>query len=112
MEELFAFVDGRAVTNNLSDLVQVRKKEFDSYRKVRRGKEERMIKECIINVIFYVVSNQTTHKHVHVHVHCMCTHTCMHAHTNYDTGLHSYSCIICFYTVKHNYRVYPLLNGS
>ena len=39
MEELFAFVDGRAVTNNLSDLVQVRKKEFDGYRKVRRGRE-------------------------------------------------------------------------
>ena len=39
MEELFAFVDGRAVTNNLADLVQVRKKEFDGYRKVRRGRE-------------------------------------------------------------------------
>ena len=34
MEELFAFVDGRAVTNNLSDLAQIRKREFDSYRKV------------------------------------------------------------------------------
>jgi phosphoenolpyruvate synthase/pyruvate phosphate dikinase len=33
MEELFAFVDGRAVTNNLSDLAQIRKREFDSYRK-------------------------------------------------------------------------------
>ncbi|CAI8037287.1 Prodigiosin synthesizing transferase PigC [Geodia barretti] len=33
MEELFAFVDGRAVTNNLSELAQVRKREFDSYRK-------------------------------------------------------------------------------
>ena len=35
MEELFAFVDGRAVTNNLSELAQVRKREFDSYRKVQ-----------------------------------------------------------------------------
>ena len=34
MEELFAFVDGRAVTNNLSELAQIRKKEFDGYRKV------------------------------------------------------------------------------
>ena len=34
MEELFAFVDGRAVTNNLSDLAQIRKREFDAYRKV------------------------------------------------------------------------------
>ena len=35
MEELFAFVDGRAVTNNLSELAQIRKREFDGYRKVR-----------------------------------------------------------------------------
>jgi pyruvate,water dikinase len=33
MEELFAFVDGRAVTNNLSDLAQLRKLEFDGYKK-------------------------------------------------------------------------------
>ena len=35
MEELFAFVDGRAVTNNLSELARIRKREFDGYRKVR-----------------------------------------------------------------------------
>ena len=35
MEELFAFVDGRSVTNNLSELAELRKKEFDGYRKVR-----------------------------------------------------------------------------
>ena len=34
MEELYAFVDGRAVTNNLSDLARIRKSEFDGYRKV------------------------------------------------------------------------------
>ena len=35
MEELFAFVDGRSVTNNLSELARVRKTEFDGYRKAR-----------------------------------------------------------------------------
>ena len=36
MEELFAFVDGRSVTNNLSELTNLRRKEFDGYRKVTR----------------------------------------------------------------------------
>ena len=34
VEELFAFVDGRAVTNDLAGLVEVRRKEYDGYRKV------------------------------------------------------------------------------
>ena len=38
MEELFAFVEGRAVTNNLSELAQLRKREFDGYRKVSCSK--------------------------------------------------------------------------
>ena len=42
MEELFAFVDGRAVTNNLSGLAQLRKEEFNGYRKV--------MKACVIIV--------------------------------------------------------------
>lgn len=32
MEEIHQFVEGRCVTNNLSGLVELRKKEFDSYR--------------------------------------------------------------------------------
>ena len=38
MEELFAFVEGRAVTNNLSELARLRKREFDGYRKVSHSK--------------------------------------------------------------------------
>ena len=34
VEEIFAFVEGRAVTNNVSGLVELRKQEYDSYRKV------------------------------------------------------------------------------
>lgn len=36
VEEIFAFVDGRSVTNNLLGLVELRRKEYDGYRKVRR----------------------------------------------------------------------------
>ena len=36
VEELFAFVEGRAVTNNLSGLVELRRSEYDGYRKVGR----------------------------------------------------------------------------
>lgn len=34
VEEIFAFVEGRSITNNLSGLVQLRKAEYDGYRKV------------------------------------------------------------------------------
>ena len=34
VEELFAFVDGRAVTNDIAALVELRKREYDGYRKV------------------------------------------------------------------------------
>ena len=33
LEELHAFVDGRSVTNDLRGLVELRKREFDGYRK-------------------------------------------------------------------------------
>ena len=34
VEEIFAFVDGRSVTNDISGLVELRRKEYDGYRKV------------------------------------------------------------------------------
>ncbi len=34
VEEIFAFVEGRSVTNNLSGLVELRKAEYNSYKKV------------------------------------------------------------------------------
>lgn len=34
VEEIFAFVEGRAVTNNVSGLVELRRQEYDGYRKV------------------------------------------------------------------------------
>ena len=34
VEEIFAFVEGRAVTNDLAGLVELRRKEYDGYRKV------------------------------------------------------------------------------
>ena len=37
-DELYAFVDGRSVTNNLMGLVELRKKEYDDYRKVSQPK--------------------------------------------------------------------------
>ena len=33
MDELYAFVDGRSVTNNISGLVDLRKREFEGYNK-------------------------------------------------------------------------------
>ena len=39
VEEIFAFVDGRSVTNDISGLIELRRKEYDGYRKV--GEEER-----------------------------------------------------------------------
>ena len=39
VEEIFAFVDGRSVTNDISGLVELRRKEYDGYRKV--GEEGR-----------------------------------------------------------------------
>ena len=35
VDEIFAFVEGRSITNNLSGLVQLRRAEYDGYRKVR-----------------------------------------------------------------------------
>ena len=35
-DEIFAFVEGRAVTNNIPGLVELRRQEYDGYRKVRR----------------------------------------------------------------------------
>ena len=35
VEEIFAFVDGRAVTNNIPGLVELRREEYNGYRKVR-----------------------------------------------------------------------------
>ena len=37
-DELYAFVDGRSVTNNLMGLVELRKKEYGDYRKVSQPK--------------------------------------------------------------------------
>ena len=34
VEEIFAFVDGRAVTNNIPGLVELRREEYSGYRKV------------------------------------------------------------------------------
>ena len=34
VEEIFAFVEGRAVTNNIPGLVELRREEFNGYRKV------------------------------------------------------------------------------
>lgn len=36
VEELFAFVEGRAVTNDLSGLVELRRSEYNRYRKVHK----------------------------------------------------------------------------
>ena len=33
MEEIKAFVDGRSVTNDLAGLVELRRREYDQYRK-------------------------------------------------------------------------------
>ena len=33
VEELYAMIDGRSVTNDMGGLVELRKKEFDGYRK-------------------------------------------------------------------------------
>ena len=33
VEELYAMIDGRSVTNDLGGLVELRKKEFEGYRK-------------------------------------------------------------------------------
>ena len=38
VEEIFAFVDGRSVTNDLSGLVELRKQEYNGYKKVRKGR--------------------------------------------------------------------------
>ena len=35
VEEIFAYVDGRAVTNNLAGLVELRRTEYEGYKKVR-----------------------------------------------------------------------------
>ena len=35
VEEIYAFVEGRAVTNDLSGLVELRRREYDGYRKVQ-----------------------------------------------------------------------------
>lgn len=38
VEEIFAFVEGRAVSNNVSGLVELRRQEYDGYRKVYKQK--------------------------------------------------------------------------
>ena len=35
VEEIFAFVEGRAVTNNISGLVELRREEYDGYKTVK-----------------------------------------------------------------------------
>jgi len=37
VEEIFAFVDGRSVTNDIAGLVELRRREYDGYRKVGGG---------------------------------------------------------------------------
>ena len=37
VEEIFAFVDGRSVTNDIAGLVELRRREYDGYRKVGEG---------------------------------------------------------------------------
>ena len=53
MEELYQFVDGRSVTNNLSGLVELRKKEFDEYRRGLAPPERLLTKgACGIHFLF------------------------------------------------------------
>ena len=47
VEEIFAFVEGRAVTNNVSGLVELRRQEYDSYRKVHKQKANSRKSEVI-----------------------------------------------------------------
>ena len=37
VEEIYAFVEGRSVTNNILGLVELRRQEYDGYKKVKEG---------------------------------------------------------------------------
>jgi pyruvate,water dikinase len=53
MDELYWFVEGRSVTNNLSELVQLRKREFESYRRGLAPPERFLTKgACGIHFLF------------------------------------------------------------
>ena len=47
VEEIFAFVEGRAVTNNIPGLVELRREEYNGYRKVES--------HFIINITIYSI---------------------------------------------------------
>ena len=49
VEEIFAFVEGRAVTSNIPGLVERRREEYNGYRKVKGqlfGKAELLLSTC------------------------------------------------------------------
>ena len=103
LDELYAFVEGRSVTNDLRGLVELRKKEFDEYRKGLPPPERFMTTgACGIYFLFpQVLSDLDLLKELEV---CMymymyvCTCICMYVHMY----VHVYVCMyICMYVCTY-----------
>ena len=103
LDELYAFVEGRSVTNDLRGLVELRRKEFDGYRKGLPPPERFMTTgACGIYFLFpQVLSDLDMLKELEV---CMymymyvCTYVCMYACMYiYMYVIYNVSMYICMY---------------
>ena len=61
VEEIFAFVEGRAVTNNIPGLVELRREEYSGYRKVK-SQLCHLCNRCSTPVMHIVVTTFTDHR--------------------------------------------------